>query len=975
MSKKIKLFLLVIISLILASVYFLFKGISLDSFSFGNIYISQLYIKYDKKLIVRVEEFKINTKSNTTSSMDDINQTLAKLPKILAYFQEIDIKHFEISGNEFSILFNKNNVYFDSKFLNLSAIPKFYGDTFELDLYSLYLKDIALFLDGKIKINTKTKSIDYFGNTIYKYANLNLNLNWSKDEISLFLNSKPLKDIKFLKDFFRLNKIAEKWMYENIKGKFELKDFFLTFNPKTFAPNISSIEGYLEVYDAQIKFNDNLEALKSPKINVRFKNDTLDFKIVEATYKDKELTNSKVLITNLSNEKKGLISISLNSNSLLDEDILNLLKTYKIDLPLKQLDGKTTSKLLLEIPYDSKRKIKTEGSFLIKNSNISLNGFGFFIKKAEVVLNNNQILVENSTLNYKNMINTNANFTIDLNKLSLDGNIYLKSFLLKNEKDILVHLKNQKSTIKASFKDEITIDLKDLNTKIEIKEDLTLISLDSIELLAKNSSLLKKMKITNGDLEISILSKDDIEFKTNLFNLNVPFLNKNKKPLKKISLEGELTSKYLEILSKDRSINLFIQKNKTPLLKLKSYDVLLFNLPKEEGDSSFKFDFVLDDINLFVKKDESYYLNKMNVFIDEKISFEGHVSKLELPILNKDKPFKEAFIEGTFEDNNLFINTIDKKIIFKLVNNSKLYLNFSDLNLVYDSEEKDEENSLDLINITGIRSSIIMNKTKTILSDYYTIKIVGDNIEVNLQHKKSKLSFTKDKDSNMNIKGEKLSDVLLNTFLNKILFEGGEVNVNASGKDNRLKGVTKFKDTNIKNMAALNNLILLVNTSPALLNPLLAIPTFLETVTQDGFNLDGYVVTKGKIDFDYNLKENVLDFSRIKIKGNTVDLEGFATLDLKNDLINSQMYLIFMKSYSLMVKYIPIINYVFLGDDKRVDTLVKLDGKLSDPTITTNLTAETASVPIDILKRILYLPIRAVEALIPDDKDKKQSTK
>jgi len=79
-----------------------------------------------------------------------------------------------------------------------------------------------------------------------------------------------------------------------------------------------------------------------------------------------------------------------------------------------------------------------------------------------------------------------------------------------------------------------------------------------------------------------------------------------------------------------------------------------------------------------------------------------------------------------------------------------------------------------------------------------------------------------------------------------------------------------------------------------------------------------------------------------------------------------------MKSYALIVKHIPLINYIFLGDDKRVDTQVHISGKISDPSIETNLTQNSLAAPFNVLKRIITLPIKAVEMFIPEDKEKKE---
>ena len=41
--------------------------------------------------------------------------------------------------------------------------------------------------------------------------------------------------------------------------------------------------------------------------------------------------------------------------------------------------------------------------------------------------------------------------------------------------------------------------------------------------------------------------------------------------------------------------------------------------------------------------------------------------------------------------------------------------------------------------------------------------------------------------------------------------------------------------------------------------------------------------------------------------------------------------MIFFKDYSKIVNYIPVFNYILLGDEKRVDTEVIISGTLDEP--------------------------------------------
>ena len=120
---------------------------------------------------------------------------------------------------------------------------------------------------------------------------------------------------------------------------------------------------------------------------------------------------------------------------------------------------------------------------------------------------------------------------------------------------------------------------------------------------------------------------------------------------------------------------------------------------------------------------------------------------------------------------------------------------------------------------------------------------------------------------------------------------------------------------------------------------------------------DGYVQEMGKINKTIKYKDKeLLDIKKLITIGNGIDFDGRGTVDLKNNIIDSNIKLIFFKDYSKLVGMVPVINYVLLGDNNRVETEVNLNGSLSDPDISTNLTKDTISVPMNIGKRILSFP-------------------
>ena len=134
--------------------------------------------------------------------------------------------------------------------------------------------------------------------------------------------------------------------------------------------------------------------------------------------------------------------------------------------------------------------------------------------------------------------------------------------------------------------------------------------------------------------------------------------------------------------------------------------------------------------------------------------------------------------------------------------------------------------------------------------------------------------------------------------------------------------------------------------------------------TNGGFNINGYKVIDGKIDFSYNLDSKILNMDKIFTKGNGIDFEGDAVINFQTSTIDSKLNLIFFKNYSKIVGEIPVFNYLLLGDKERVDTKVEIYGTLYEPKYKTNLLKEGIDASGNFFKRLLQTPKKFYNSII-----------
>ena len=180
----------------------------------------------DKKLILNIENIEYKSKkSETKSSFDDLKQNISLLPNVLKLFQSINIQRLKIDDNEFKIILDNDNLYLDNKFINISSKFDISSNQVVFELYSLYLKDIELMLDGKVKVDYFNEKVNYYGKAYYQDIQGDINIEVTKKLAKFYLVSEPFKSLKFLKRFLDLPIIAEEWMYDNVEGDLKLQEF------------------------------------------------------------------------------------------------------------------------------------------------------------------------------------------------------------------------------------------------------------------------------------------------------------------------------------------------------------------------------------------------------------------------------------------------------------------------------------------------------------------------------------------------------------------------------------------------------------------------------------------------------------------------------------------------------------------------------------------------------------------------------
>ncbi len=492
--KKIVLEIVLFTLLLLALLYMILtQGIEIPAIHLGKIDIQKLYLKLDKKLILKIDHLDLRQKGGNSKLPEEIGY----INIIGKYFQTIEIKHLTLENEDITIIY-KDGLFKAKGKAFQSFLQLFYNKQLhrlEVQIKKYFNKKYNLSLKGILRIYKNKRlfaMLDYTFEGISGKAKFLL-----KDrELTFNINSTTFNNQKLKRVFshLQLHPLIKTWSYEKVKAK-SYKLLFAKGRVNVEHPNVKHIVAKVVGNDVKVWFQKGIDPVYIPKVTLHYKNDNLYFTFDHPHYHQKDLSGSKVTIYNLT-KKESYIDIFLKTYAPLDQDIKEIVASYGIELPLLQKKGDVNAELLIRVRFKD-GKVNLKGEFFTQQSLFDLDGLELFAKKLFVKLRDSKILIKKSLLAFPPFAEANVRGSIDLTKRS--GKLLLQ--------DGTLHITYNDFTLLQMEKvdDTILIDL--LQKKIHLQklgfhywiEDKK-VTIDHLEDLTLYSTLLKKLKITQGSL-------------------------------------------------------------------------------------------------------------------------------------------------------------------------------------------------------------------------------------------------------------------------------------------------------------------------------------------------------------------------------------------------------------------------------------------------------------------------------------------
>lgn len=618
--------------------FWLKSGVTADNLVLGRYKIGGLYIKLDKKLTLKANNIVI-PKNKDKPSFKSIDETFDNIKDLFTFFDYIELKDVQFEDNLFSMLFADNILSLSSDDYEIEGNIARKEQKLIADISSLYLKKDDIRIRGKLSYNLLSEELETKGN----FSAYNIDGNFSANKIDNIIDfrlvSDVFSDLKTLIEKFHLKPAIKSWVLDKVKAK-KYQLYFLEgrgeISEDGFKMDFDTLKGEMLFDDVQIYYKEKLKPVLADSFLLSYKNYGLYFKLENPTYKKRSLKGSRVAIENILGKKPTVLKLNLRAESTIDDTIQEVLRAYKLNIPVEQKGAKAKLGIEIDIPLkESSQKTKIFvnvdlGAGEVRYKNISLP-----IKKGNVKYSNTK----------KNSIMLNATLkkgNLGINKIKLSvisGKIHYEKNILSLKK---VHIK--KNFYDGKVDGSINLERKQADLVFDAKH-ITLGGKDKFFMLKD-----KKIPLTL-DYEENIifrLPEQDIKItsKAKVVLMEVGSIKKIKRYLKNIEIE--IDDGILDIVTKDYTSYTFngIFKRKSCFFYDKS-NICHTRVPFRGKVTKNNIDFYAFDKRLYFNADKSLIkLNDLNIdikkFLESKEKSEKKSTAKKLIILGKKSNLRYA---------------------------------------------------------------------------------------------------------------------------------------------------------------------------------------------------------------------------------------------------------------------------------------------------------------------------------------------
>jgi len=487
------------------SLFILLKGgISIGHLKIASFNLAGLYLKIDKKLILKIDKLTIphTKKSNPILNFE---KDLDKVNKILKFFDYISLKSIEFKNDKYTFLYSDHVFYitnneFEIAAHNINRVGKELQGVLDL----IYIKKYDIRLSGKLVYNYEKDIALIHGGAQFRDIQLEFIINKQRENFYYVAKSNNFKQLKPLVEQFSLPQKISVWITDNLRADYYKINSFkgmIKIDKNGIDPMFKSIIAKATLNNAVVKFQKGISPVVAKQLCVRFENGDLLFDLDHPSFEKVPLVGSKVSIVKLAN-LQPILKLNILFEHQLDSKINDILQSYNIKLPIKQRDGQVKTDLKIDIDL-LKKQVEFGGDFNITKSILSIGDFDLPIESGDIHVKNNVVKLKKVILK-NTFVDGVADGEIYLKKNKASIKLKIEQLYLDGKKDGFISIEDRVVPIDIVYKKDIDILLPSLIASMHISDSNNSATIELRD-LKKLSEVVDELPISliGGNLRLS----------------------------------------------------------------------------------------------------------------------------------------------------------------------------------------------------------------------------------------------------------------------------------------------------------------------------------------------------------------------------------------------------------------------------------------------------------------------------------------
>lgn len=351
---RIGLFLFLVFLAVFFTFIALLEGFKIDHLKLGEIKIEKLYLKWDKALLIKAS--KIDLSNITTDDTPVTLKPLSKLPSTIRFIERwiesIDINILQYHDIKAAISYHKNT----PGTVTIQEGNITYSSTFVLDENAFHFTLPHMKLNNAIiagTLDVQLKAQKLHADVILSLPetpDLHINMLGNTDTLAISIRAdKNITTLRPLIEFIALDPVIAPWVVDYAKAEsltiHQLQGTFHYDKPEEL---LTSLRADASVAMGEYTFAQGIDPIKAPKVTLNFTDGKLYIYPQNGTFYALP-TEKSYLYIDFTTEHTELKAFIKTSHAMLNDPIIELLRYYNIQLPIKQTAGECDVDLNLSV--------------------------------------------------------------------------------------------------------------------------------------------------------------------------------------------------------------------------------------------------------------------------------------------------------------------------------------------------------------------------------------------------------------------------------------------------------------------------------------------------------------------------------------------------------------------------------------------------------------------------------------------------